>query len=453
AFTRVPRPPNEPGKGSYWKIDPNHASSLDPAHGGTGGGSSRSNRTSRKSKSKSVGGTTSGRRATSDPTEHPLSPGSVTSGGGSDLALSPPVPTLPKRASTTSTTGTGARAGPGTGTGVGTGSGTGASMDASDTYLFSPPTAPSQTSSSSIASANNRRTSQLLSHDHDYSSQPFQSYQQPTQQQQQQQQQQRLTQQQQQQQRITHQQQSQYSTHLSSSTFGLTGLHQPSTVHPNSLFGHTPTQGTGGPSSDFNGSTAASLYSNHGSNNPGPDGTSPSSFSRFPNQGLYFLQGPAPGNGSGASSGQGPAVVTGTGASGAAPTMSRAMAMPSNFASASGSTSAYGGAPSGGNSGGYHNGGGSGGSGNSTGGNGSTGGSGYGNNNVVSHPYGGVNQGGGAGASFYGFPTVGRTSTGQGASTNNNSSSSSNNVNNNVNSVSNANSANASNYGTLTAYR
>ncbi|KAF9203614.1 Forkhead box protein J2 [Podila verticillata] len=232
SFKRVPRPPNEPGKGSYWTLDPEAPMETHPTPGTSSGGSSRSGRSSRRTSK--TGGTTTGRRATSDPSVHPISPSSVTS--GSDLALSPPVPSLPKRAS-------------------------GGGHEA-DPYLFSP--------TSSSSGGGNRRPSHLLSHDHDYtSSQPFPSFQQ---------------------QQRQPQSPSPYS-HISPPTFGLAGLNASTgTHHPSSLFGSTsPTS-----SADFGNPT--SFYSMDSSGGGGGGGTGGAGGdSRFSNQGLYFMGSPAGG--------------------------------------------------------------------------------------------------------------------------------------------------------------
>ncbi|KAG0037727.1 Forkhead box protein J2 [Podila clonocystis] len=271
SFKRVPRPPNEPGKGSYWTLDPE--APLQDTHanapGANSAGSSRSGRSSRRTSK--TGGTTTGRRATSDPSIHPISPSSVTS--GSDLALSPPVPSLPKRVSG------------------------GGGHDA-DPYLFSP-------TSSSGGPGGNRRPSHLLSHDHDYtSSQQFQSFQ-PQQRQ--------------------PQSPGPYPHTISPPTFGLAGLNASTSAHhTSSLFGSTsPTS-----SADFGNPT--SFYSmdssggggGGGGGSGGPD--SSSSLSRFSNQGLYFMGSPT-GSGTGGTS---PGPVS---------SLSRPMSMPNSFMSSYGS--------------------------------------------------------------------------------------------------------------------
>ncbi|KAG0033548.1 Forkhead box protein J2 [Podila clonocystis] len=250
SFKRVPRPPNEPGKGSYWTLDPE--APLQDAHanapGANSGGSSRSGRSSRRTSK--TGGTTTGRRATSDPSVHPISPSSVTS--GSDLALSPPVPSLPKRVS-------------------------GGGHD-TDPYLFSP-------TSSSGGPGGNRRPSHLLSHDHDYtSSQQFQSFQ-PQQRQ--------------------PQSPGPYPHTISPPTFGLAGLNASTSAHhTSSLFGSTsPTSSAdfGNPTSFY--SMDSSGGGGGGGGSGGPD--SSSSLSRFSNQGLYFMGSPT-GSGTGGGTSPGP---------------------------------------------------------------------------------------------------------------------------------------------------
>ncbi|KAF9102888.1 Forkhead box protein J2 [Mortierella sp. GBA35] len=138
AFMRVPRPPSEPGKGSYWKLDPNHQLPLDQAQTtGAGAGTTRTGRTSRRSSAgqRSASSKRASRRATSDPTPHPMPTGPTP-----EIPLTP-VPVLPKR--------------PG---------------QESDPYLFKVDTPPVPTIIPVMppSSAGNRRHSHLLSHDHSY---------------------------------------------------------------------------------------------------------------------------------------------------------------------------------------------------------------------------------------------------------------------------------------------
>ncbi|KAF9187005.1 Forkhead box protein J2 [Haplosporangium sp. Z 11] len=242
AFMRVPRPPSEPGKGSYWRLDPNHQSPLDQAHnGGSGsgqgnGGATRTNRTTRRSSAgqKSSSGRGS-RRATSDPTPHPMSQGQAP-----EIPLTP-VPVLPKR-----------------------------SGQESDPYLFKIETPPAPTIIPALpasTSAANRRYSHLLSHEHNYAS-PQDSLQ-----------------------HIEQQHQGPYATQVASS-FTLSGLNTQH-HHQGALF--SPTSPTGpGPNGDYG--PASSFYSatggtpSHNLSSPGVVESDSSSFSRLSNPGLYFPQ-------------------------------------------------------------------------------------------------------------------------------------------------------------------
>ncbi|KAG0253821.1 Forkhead box protein J2 [Actinomortierella ambigua] len=130
AFMRVPRPPSEPGKGSYWRLDPNYVPSADnPA-------TTRSSRSNRRSSGTSRGTSRSSRRASSDPTPHV--PEGATS--PTDIQLTP-VPELQKR--------------PG---------------QENEPYLIKigPNSSTAATPISSLQTNNPRRHSHLLSHDHDY---------------------------------------------------------------------------------------------------------------------------------------------------------------------------------------------------------------------------------------------------------------------------------------------
>ncbi|KAF9896569.1 hypothetical protein BX616_007193, partial [Lobosporangium transversale] len=239
---RVPRPPSEPGKGSYWKLDPNHQSPSAQAHnGGAGaqGAGARSGRSSRRSSAGQRGSTSrSNRRATSDPTPHPIP------GQGTDIPLTP-VPVLPKR--------------PG--------------ME-SDPHLFKIDTPPVPTIIPVLPSTSgpNRRHSHLLSHDHSYASPQEQL------------------------QHIEQQQQQQhggpYTTAQMPPSFNLSGLNTQQHHHQGALF--SPTSPTGTSSGGDYGQTN-SFYSANGGAPPHTLANSgmmdsDSSFSRFSNSGLYFAQ-------------------------------------------------------------------------------------------------------------------------------------------------------------------
>ncbi|KAF9946861.1 Forkhead box protein J2 [Mortierella alpina] len=237
AFIRVPRPQNEPGKGSYWKLDPTQQNPLDQAHnGGSGAGGASRSRNSRRSSAGQRGALSRGnRRAASDPTPHPMPPGQAT-----EIPLTP-VPVLPKR--------------PGQET---------------DPYLFKIDTPPAPTiipTLPSSSSAANRRHSHLLSHEHSYSS-PQEQLQHIEQQ----------------------HQQGPYATQMASS-FALSGLNTQH-HHQGGLF--SPTSPTGpGPNGDYG--SAGSFYQtngapSHGLPNTGMMDSDSSSFSRFSNPGLYFPQ-------------------------------------------------------------------------------------------------------------------------------------------------------------------
>ncbi|KAF9372132.1 Forkhead box protein J2 [Podila verticillata] len=233
AFRREPRPPSEPGKGSYWRLDPEHKHHVlnevgAPVPGG-GSGMSRTSRSSRRSSAGQRGSSRLSRRATSDPTPHPMPTGAPIP----EIPLTP-VPVLPKR--------------PGHET---------------DPYVFKIETHAAPTIIPTLnTSTSNRRHSHLLSHDHTYASP---------------------------QEQLQHiEQQHQGYGNPMNSQFSLSGLNQ--THHHNGgLF--SPTSPTGpGPNSDYG--YQASMYSqNAPSHLPGPGGMMDSSGdSRFSNQGFYFPQ-------------------------------------------------------------------------------------------------------------------------------------------------------------------
>ncbi|KAF9902256.1 Forkhead box protein J2 [Linnemannia zychae] len=215
AFMRVPRPPSEPGKGSYWKLDPNHQAPLDQAQSTGTGSSSQAGRTSRRSSAgqRSASSKRASRRATSDPTPHPMPTGPTP-----DIPLTP-VPVLPKR--------------PG---------------QESDPYLFKIDTPPAPTIIPVMppSSSGNRRHSHLLSHDHSYASPQDQL--------------QHMEQQQQ-------QQQGSYATSMTSS-FALSGLNTQH-HHQGGIFSPTsptaPTHGDYGSTGSFYSTNGApSSFSNTG---------------------------------------------------------------------------------------------------------------------------------------------------------------------------------------------
>ncbi|KAG0059771.1 hypothetical protein BGZ90_004332 [Linnemannia elongata] len=101
---RVPRPPSEPGKGSYWKLDPNYQPNAE-GHNGTGhsagglvgasGGTARPTKTSRRASATRGAGGSSGRRPTSDPNSAPVSPTGPSAQPGAASILEIPLTNMP----------------------------------------------------------------------------------------------------------------------------------------------------------------------------------------------------------------------------------------------------------------------------------------------------------------------------------------------------------------------
>ncbi|KAG0344319.1 Forkhead box protein J2 [Podila humilis] len=256
AFRREPRPPSEPGKGSYWRLDPEHKHHVlgeggNPVPGGGSGMVRNNNRNSRRSSAGQRGNSSRGssRRATSDPTPHPMptTPGQPVP----EIPLTP-VPVLPKR--------------PG---------------HEADPYVFKIETQPAPTIIPTLNAASNRRHSHLLSHDHAYTSP---------------------------QEQLQHiEQQHQGYGNPMASQFSLSGLNTQQHHHSGGLF--SPTSPTG-PGSQNDYSYPTSMYSQGGTSSyslPGPGGMmdssggggggGPDSFSRgFSNQGFYFAQNGSAGN-------------------------------------------------------------------------------------------------------------------------------------------------------------
>lgn len=353
---RVPRPPSEPGKGSYWKLDPNYQPNAD-GHNGTGhsagglvgasGGAARPTKTSRRASATRGAGGSNGRRPTSDPNSQPVSPTGPTAQSGTGAGiLEIPLTNMPLF---------GKRGGGGT------------DADSSLFKIGAHSTAasmiPGSSNSSSAAASMNRRHSHLLSHDHDYT---------------------------------TPGQQPNYGAAHMSSSFNLSGLssqqqQQQQQHHHNSFFSSVSGSAQ---ASDFG--QSAPFYANGTGPSAGLNDSSmmdaesdSASLSRFSGHGIYLSQG-----------------------AGGASTLSRPLSMgshgmQSNFVSAYGSSGGSGG---GGNNthSGHHGG---------AGGSGSGSGSYSGNYGAgASHAYGGM--GGGAGTAFhagptnYSFPSVNRTSGG-----------------------------------------
>ncbi|KAF9144364.1 Forkhead box protein J2 [Mortierella sp. GBA39] len=355
AFMRVPRPPSEPGKGSYWKLDPNYQPNAD-GHSGTGhsagglvgasGGTARPTKTSRRASATRGAGGSSGRRPTSDPNSAPVSPTGPSAQPG---ILEIPLTNMPL---------------------FGKRGGGGADADSS---LFkigahSASMIPGSSNSSSATASMNRRHSHLLSHDHDYT---------------------------------TPGQQPNYGAAHMSPSFNLGGLssqqqqqQQQQQPHHNSFFssvsGSAQTGDFGQSASFYANGTGQSAAGLSDSSMMDADSDS-TSLSRFSGQGIYLSQG-----------------------AGGASTLSRPLSMgshgmQSNFVSAYGGNGGSGGGGNNSHSG-HHGGAGGGG-----GGSGSYN-SNYGAG--ASHAYGGMGGGAGAafhaGSANYGFPPVNRTSGGGG---------------------------------------
>ncbi|KAF9425610.1 Forkhead box protein J2 [Entomortierella beljakovae] len=235
AFMRVPRPPSEPGKGSYWKLDPTQQNPLDQPHNGGSGaaGPTRTSRSRRSSSGQRGPNSRNNRRATSDPTPHPMPP-------GSEVPLTP-VPVLPRR--------------PG--------------QQDPDPYLIkidNPPAVPAAIPGMSSVSAASRRHSHLLNHD---------GYATP----------------QEQLQHIEQQQQQQHGPYAQmTSSFGLPGLN---TQHHSQGALFSPTSPTGASANGDYGS-ASSFYSpngsSHGLANSELIDSDSTSLSRFQSTGIYFPQ-------------------------------------------------------------------------------------------------------------------------------------------------------------------
>ncbi|KAG0065716.1 Forkhead box protein J2 [Linnemannia elongata] len=350
AFMRVPRPPSEPGKGSYWKLDPNYQPNAE-GHNGTGhsagglvgasGGTARPTKTSRRASATRGAGGSSGRRPTSDPNSAPVSPTGPNTQPGAASILEIPLTNMPL---------------------FGKRGGGGAETDSS---LFKIGAHSATASMIPGSSSMNRRHSHLLSHDHDYT---------------------------------TPGQQPNYGAAHMSSSFNLSGLssqqQQQQQSHHNSFFssvsGSAQTGDFGQSASFYANGTGQSAAGLSDSSMMDADSDS-ASLSRFSGQGIYLSQG-----------------------AGGASTLSRPLSMgshgmQSNFVSAYGGSGGGGGGGNNSHSG-HHGGAGGGGGGSGS----YSGNYGAGASHAYGGMGGGAGTAFHAGSANYGFPPVNRTSGGSG---------------------------------------
>ncbi|KAG0199935.1 Forkhead box protein J3 [Mortierella sp. GBA30] len=241
SFMRVPRPQNEPGKGSYWKLDLEHQPNSDTGHGGVPGagglagasGAGGSSRTNKGARRPSTARSATSRRSTGESSSNPVSP--TGSHGMLDIPLAP-LPVISKRTG-----------------------------NEPDPYMFKMGAHPGSTilpGPAASAGSVNRRHSHLLSHDHEYTSQQQQAPQQHNE-----------------------HAQGHYAAHMPPSfTFGNLNSQQ---QHHGAFFSPVSTTAAGqGSNSEFGPST--SFYSSDPTMMD--SGSDSGSLSRFSNQGLYFQQ-------------------------------------------------------------------------------------------------------------------------------------------------------------------